>query len=172
MLINSYLISIQNFHAQIYSIYENCVKQTIILLKFSVFNRVQNGPISVEYAIYCLNPSQFMIPQDCAALIHFGEGFEDDDIFDDIPIVVEDFSDLPADYHDFKDVFSSVDADILPEHRKYEILLKVPSAVPPFHPIFNLPEADRNELSKQIVPIFLHVLLNLSLTVFKLFFNV
>ena len=93
-----------------------------------------------------------LVELDCNALIRFGEGFEDADIFDNIPVVDEDFSGLPAQYLEFKDVFSSTGADILPQHRKYdcEIVFKDPAAIPPFRPIFNLPEADRAELTSQI----------------------
>jgi len=107
-----------------------------------------SNTLPVSVANYDTSPVEL----DCAALIRFGEGFEDNDIYDDIPVVIEDFSDLPAAYLDFKDVFSAVYADILPEHRKYdcEIVFKDPSAIPPFRPIFNLPEADRAELSKQV----------------------
>lgn len=103
----------------------------------------------------CVSIVEFCLPVelDCASLIHFGEGLEDDEIYDDTPSnSSEDFSSLPEVYLDFKDVFSAAGADILPEHRKYdcEITLKSPDSVPPFRPIYSLPEADRIELRKYI----------------------
>ena len=87
-----------------------------------------------------------------ASVIRFGEGFEDDDIFDQEVALTEDLTRLPECYAKFKDVFSENNADILPEHRRFdcEIELKSPDAVPPFRPIYNLGEADRTELKKYI----------------------
>ena len=91
--------------------------------------------------------SSSSIDMDCASVIRFGEGLEDEEVFDDLLEQGEDSS-LPKEYLEFKDVFSAKGADILPEHRKYdcEIILKSPDAVPPFRPIFNLSESDRIEL--------------------------
>ena len=87
-----------------------------------------------------------------ASVIRFGEGFEDDDIFDHDVNLFEDLTRLPECYTEFKDVFSETNADILPEHRRFdcEIELKSLDAVPPFRPIYNLGEADRTELKKYI----------------------
>lgn len=59
---------------------------------------------------------------------------------------------LRSEYADLQDVFSSAKADLLPEHRPYdcEIVLKNPEAVPPFAPIYPLPERDRADLKAHI----------------------
>ena len=72
---------------------------------------------------------------DCGAVIRFGVGFDEDEVFDDVG-VTQDSSGLLDIYADFADVFSAQNADILPEHRKYdcEIILKSPDSIPPFRP--------------------------------------
>ena len=93
------------------------------------------------------------LDQDCASVIRFGDGFEDDEILENkVDVSNEDLTSIPEPYISFKDVFSVKEADLLPEHRKYdcEITLKSSDCVPPFRPIYSLPEADRLELKKYI----------------------
>ncbi|CEP20140.1 hypothetical protein, partial, partial [Parasitella parasitica] len=54
---------------------------------------------------------------------------------------------LPAKYHDFKDVFSKIDADKLPPHRPYDhkIPLK-PNTEVPVGPIYNLSQVELKTL--------------------------
>jgi hypothetical protein len=87
----------------------------------------------------------------CASVIKFGEILDDSDIFDSVEPVVCDVV-LPVDYAQFEDVFSATKTDILPEHRLYdcEIQLKQPDSVPPYSPIYSLPEQDRLDLKKYI----------------------
>lgn len=89
---------------------------------------------------------------DLASVVRFCEDVELEDLYDEIPVGTEDWSRLPVNYGEFLDVFSGVRADILPAHRKFdcEIVLKESNAVPPFRPIYSLPEADRLELRKYI----------------------
>lgn len=87
-----------------------------------------------------------------ASVVRFGEGLEDEEIFDGSEGEVKNMTELPVVYLEFRDVFSAMGADILPEHRKFdcEIELKSPDLVPPFRPIYNLSEVDRIELKKYI----------------------
>ncbi|CEP16232.1 hypothetical protein [Parasitella parasitica] len=57
------------------------------------------------------------------------------------------FKKLPAKYHDFKDVFSKIEADKLPPHRPYDhkIPLK-PNTEVPFGPIYNLSKIELQTL--------------------------
>lgn len=50
-----------------------------------------------------------------------------------------DLKNVPADYHDFADVFSKQRADALPEHRPYDLRIELEDgATPPLGPIYSL----------------------------------
>ena len=94
----------------------------------------------------------FSLESVVSSVIRFGEGLEDEEIFDGVLGKIDDSTKLPLMYMEFRDVFSAVKADILPEHRKFdcEIELKSPELVHPFRPIYNLSEVDRIEFKRYI----------------------
>ena len=50
-----------------------------------------------------------------------------------------DMSNVPAKYHDFKDVFNKAHADTLPSHQPYNLRIKLKEGTtPPFSPIYLL----------------------------------
>lgn len=59
----------------------------------------------------------------------------------------EDLSHIPACYHDFADVFSKAEADILPPHRSYDHTIDLePETTAPFGPIYRLSEIELKAL--------------------------
>jgi hypothetical protein len=58
---------------------------------------------------------------------------------------------LPSEYVSFQDVFEEKNADILPEHRPYDMSIDLkPGTVVPFGPIYNLSQPELEELRKYI----------------------
>ena len=62
-----------------------------------------------------------------------------------------DLSGVPEEYHEFADVFSKTRADILPEHRPYDLKITLEDgAVPPLGPIYSLSKLELETLREYI----------------------
>ena len=62
-----------------------------------------------------------------------------------------DLSGVPPEYHEFADVFSKTKADILPEHRPYDLKITLEEgATPPLGPIYSLSKIELNTLRDYI----------------------
>lgn len=62
-----------------------------------------------------------------------------------------DLSRIPEDYHEFADVFSKAQADILPEHQPYDLKITIEDgAVPPLGLIYSLSKLELDTLCKYI----------------------
>jgi transposase InsO family protein len=60
-------------------------------------------------------------------------------------------SKLPDQYRQFESVFSKEEANILPEHRKYDMTIELqPDSTPPFLPLYSLSSPELQELRKYI----------------------
>ena len=58
---------------------------------------------------------------------------------------------LPAQYHEFLDVFSRKDANILPPHRPYDYKIKLqPDTTPPSGPLYGMSREENEELRKYL----------------------
>jgi hypothetical protein len=58
---------------------------------------------------------------------------------------------IPAEYHDFVDVFSKQKAEKLPEHRPYDLRINlIDDATPPLGPIYSLSEAEQLALREYL----------------------
>ena len=62
-----------------------------------------------------------------------------------------DLSGVPPEYHEFADVFSKTKADILPEHRPYDLKITLEEgATPPLGPIYSLSKIELDTLRDYI----------------------
>lgn len=62
-----------------------------------------------------------------------------------------DLTGIPEDYHEFADVFSKSQADILPEHRPYDLKITLEDgAVPPLGPIYSLSKLELDTLREYV----------------------
>ncbi len=60
-------------------------------------------------------------------------------------------TDVPADYHDFADVFSDSLSKKLPEHRPYDLKINIEEGTsPPLGPIYSLSESELKALREFI----------------------
>ncbi|KAL1942409.1 hypothetical protein VTO73DRAFT_6011 [Trametes versicolor] len=63
----------------------------------------------------------------------------------------ENLSGIPEEYHEFADVFSKSQADILPEHRPYDLKITLEDGgVPPLGPIYSLSKLELDTLCEYI----------------------
>ncbi len=62
-----------------------------------------------------------------------------------------DMMDVPAEYHDFADVFSDTLSEKLPEHRPYNLKINIEEGTsPPLGPIYSLSESELKALREFI----------------------
>jgi hypothetical protein len=62
-----------------------------------------------------------------------------------------DLSTIPSEYHEFADLFSQEEADLLPPHRSYDHQIPLePGTTPPFGPIYSMSLTELEVLRKYI----------------------